>query len=105
MKIDRSFVSGLGKPVHEPGAKSGEKILSAIASLGEAFGLATVVEGVETIEQMDIVRKAGCTEMQGYLISRPVSASNVIGLIQQIKQRNALKEKRSETGPVHTSLY
>jgi EAL domain-containing protein (putative c-di-GMP-specific phosphodiesterase class I) len=94
MKIDRSFVTDLDESVHQQRERRGEKIVRAIASLGEAFGLTTVVEGIETTEQMNIARKAGCTEMQGYLISRPVPASDVANLIQQLIAKNKQWEIR-----------
>jgi diguanylate cyclase (GGDEF)-like protein len=92
MKIDRSFVKDIGQSTNQPDEQSGEKIVCAIASLGAAFGLTTVVEGIETTEQMEIARRAGCTEMQGYLISRPVPAANVSELIEQLEKRHLRRE-------------
>ncbi len=68
IKIDRSFVSG-GKSQDESMA-----IVRAIASLGASFGMTTVAEGVETPEQMSRIRHEGCTDVQGYFISRPISS-------------------------------
>ena len=83
IKIDRSFVSG------DPaaGAGNGMAIVRAVASLGAALGIATVAEGVETAEQMDRIRQEGCTDVQGYLISRPVSADAIRDLFA--RQSNA----------------
>ena len=50
----------------------GEAIIRAIAGLGKSLGMTTVAEGVETSEQMQRIRLEGCTDVQGYLISRPV---------------------------------
>ncbi len=71
IKIDRSFVSGK--------AAEGDSmaIIRAIASLGTSFGMTTVAEGVETAEQMQRIRQEGCTDVQGYLISRPISATDI----------------------------
>ncbi len=71
IKIDRSFVSGK--------AAEGDSmaIIRAIASLGASFGMTTVAEGVETAEQMQRIREEGCTDVQGYLISRPISATDI----------------------------
>ena len=71
IKIDRSFVSGR--------AAEGDSmaIIRAIASLGASFGMTTVAEGVETAEQMRRIRQEGCTDVQGYLISRPISANEI----------------------------
>ena len=71
IKIDRSFVSG-------PDEKgNNESLVKMIASLGTAMGVRTTAEGVETIEQMDSVRLAGCTDVQGYLLSRPMAATDL----------------------------
>ena len=59
-------------------------MVRAIASLGVALGLDTIVEGIETPHQRDIARVAGCTEMQGYLVSRPVPGTEVADLIARL---------------------
>ncbi len=73
IKIDRSFVSG----GPDEGAGDAMAIVRAVAGLGAALGIATVAEGVETPEQMDRIRREGCTDVQGYLISRPVPAAAI----------------------------
>ena len=75
IKIDRSFVSG-GATI-----KDSMAIVRAIASLGASFGMTTVAEGVETIDQMRRIRTEGCTDVQGYLISRPVSAADILKVL------------------------
>ncbi|MGH1570652.1 putative bifunctional diguanylate cyclase/phosphodiesterase [Methylobacterium sp. P31] len=71
IKIDRSFVKDLAaKP-------DGEAIIRAIAGLGKSLGMTTVAEGVETSEQMQRIRLEGCTDVQGYLISKPVPAEDL----------------------------
>ena len=72
IKIDRSFVSDLS------GKRDGEAIIRAIACLGRSLGMTTVAEGVETADQMERIRAEGCTDVQGYLISKPVSAAEVL---------------------------
>jgi EAL domain-containing protein (putative c-di-GMP-specific phosphodiesterase class I) len=75
IKIDRSFVRDL--------STSGDAaaIIRAIAGLGSSLGMRTTAEGVETQEQLDRLRAEGCTEVQGYLISRPRPASDLVDLI------------------------
>lgn len=75
IKIDQSFVSLMSQEAQS------EKIVSAIAGLGESFGIATTAEGVETTDQLEKLRAEGCTEVQGYLISRPVPAENIAELL------------------------
>jgi EAL domain-containing protein (putative c-di-GMP-specific phosphodiesterase class I) len=75
IKIDRSFVKDLsGKP-------DGDAIIRAIAGLGKSLGMTTVAEGVETPEQMQRIRDEGCTDVQGYLISRPIPADELLQFI------------------------
>jgi EAL domain-containing protein (putative c-di-GMP-specific phosphodiesterase class I) len=73
IKIDRSFISELGE--------SGDclAIIQAIINLGSSLGIPTLAEGVETKKQLEWLRQTGCTEMQGYLFSRPIPASKVAG--------------------------
>ena len=78
IKIDRSFVGTLGFS-HESAA-----IVRTIASLGANLGVETTAEGVETAEQLELVREAGCTAVQGFYFSKPCSASEVGRLIEQL---------------------
>jgi diguanylate cyclase (GGDEF)-like protein len=69
IKIDRSFVREV------TASANGAAIVRAIASLGASLGMETTAEGVETEEQLDLIRAEGCTEVQGFYFSpaRPVS--------------------------------
>ena len=78
IKIDRSFVGTLGVS-HESAA-----IVRTIASLGANLGVETTAEGVETAEQLELVREAGCTAVQGFYFSKPCSAADVSRLIEQL---------------------
>jgi len=69
LKIDRSFTSGL------PGDRKCCTLVSTILGLAQAFDLSTVAEGVEEQAQFDHLLRAGCSESQGYLHSRPLPAS------------------------------
>ena len=71
IKIDRSFVSGVGS---DAGSLS---IVRAVAALARGMGMTTIAEGVETGEQRDRIAAEGCTEMQGYLFSRPLPARDI----------------------------
>ncbi len=71
LKIDRSFVTGLGT---NPGDTI---IVEAIIGLAKTLGLATVAEGVETAEQRDELRALGCTFGQGYLFARPLAPGDL----------------------------
>ena len=56
-------------------------ILEAIASLGRQFGAQVVAEGVETEEQFELARSAGCSQAQGYLLARPMSLPELNALL------------------------
>ncbi len=65
VKIDRSFVSGLGSNPRD------EAIVRAVISLGSSLDMALVAEGVEEGSQADALHAAGCQYAQGYLFGRP----------------------------------
>jgi EAL domain-containing protein (putative c-di-GMP-specific phosphodiesterase class I) len=79
IKIDRSFISDLGR------SRDSAAIVRAIANLGASLGIETTAEGIETDEQRELVRRAGCTGMQGYLTSPPRPASEVAELIARLR--------------------
>jgi predicted signal transduction protein with EAL and GGDEF domain len=71
IKIDQSFVRELSSRA------DCLAIVQSIASLGANLGMATVAEGVETEDQFQQIRAAGCTEVQGYYFGRPKPASEL----------------------------
>ena len=68
MKVDRSFVVGLGT---DDGAMA---VTHAIVALARSLRLHLVAEGIETEAQAEVLRSMGCDELQGYLFSRPLQA-------------------------------
>ncbi len=70
LKIDRSFVDGLGR------SREDRAIVASIIDLAHAFGLTTIAEGVETAEQLAELKTLGCELGQGYLWSRPLAAAD-----------------------------
>ncbi len=68
LKIDRSFVAGVGE------SRNDEALTSAIVALAKRLDQRVVAEGVETEKQARFLRALGCDELQGYLFSRPVDA-------------------------------
>jgi predicted signal transduction protein with EAL and GGDEF domain len=71
LKIDQSFIRDLAS---RPESMA---IVRAVAGLGRSLGISTTAEGVETIDQLRTVKAEGCTQVQGYLLSRPVAPGDV----------------------------
>jgi diguanylate cyclase (GGDEF)-like protein len=94
IKIDQSFVRDMcRKP--DCGA-----IVRAVTGLSNELGMATTAEGVETREQFEVLTRAGCTEMQGYLFSPAVPAAAVPETIRTIAEALRPKAARPVPEPV-----
>ncbi|MET1035893.1 MAG: EAL domain-containing protein [Arthrobacter sp.] len=65
LKIDRSFVAGLGKN------RADSTLVETVIGLARGLGMTCVAEGVETADQMDLLRSLGCDLAQGYHLGRP----------------------------------
>ena len=81
IKIDRSFVRELGKE------NDCVAIIRAVTRLGSSLGMITTAEGVETEQQLEILRAEGCVQVQGYLFSRPKPKSEIAGMLKQLRPR------------------
>ena len=71
IKIDQSFVRGATMKGSRNGA-----IISSIVSLAEALGMETTAEGVETLDELDLVRMLGCSHIQGYIYEKALNAAS-----------------------------
>src|SRR5262249_8905319 len=71
IKIDRSFVQDMLF------RKDCQAIVRAVIGLAQSLGIATIIEGVETQDQLDAAKSDGCTEGQGYLLGRAMPNSEV----------------------------
>ena len=83
IKIDSSFIRDLGQ------RDVSLAIFRSIAALGMDLGITTTAEGIETREQLEIVRREGCKEVQGFFFSPPVRDSEVLACIKACAQRAA----------------
>ncbi|PTW59825.1 PAS domain S-box-containing protein/diguanylate cyclase (GGDEF)-like protein [Breoghania corrubedonensis] len=81
IKIDQSFVRTLAE---RPEASA---IVRALTGLGRSLSIATTAEGVETEEQLEHLRSEGCTQVQGYLFSRPLPAGDVAEILKRVFHR------------------
>ncbi len=71
VKIDRSFVRDLGI------TPQSSAVVTAIIALARSLGLRVIAEGVETLRQMEVLHRLGCSVMQGFLFSRPLAADDL----------------------------
>jgi diguanylate cyclase (GGDEF)-like protein/PAS domain S-box-containing protein len=85
LKIDKSFVDQLTVDAND------DAIARAIIALGRGLGLEVIAEGVDTEAQAEFLRREGCTEAQGFLFGRPVTADK---LMQGPYARDATAEAR-----------
>jgi EAL domain-containing protein (putative c-di-GMP-specific phosphodiesterase class I) len=72
IKIDKSFIQSM------PNHPDSMAIVCAIAGLARNLDIETTAEGVETAEQLALVGSVGCQSAQGYLLSRPVPAAELV---------------------------
>ncbi|MBQ5331096.1 MAG: EAL domain-containing protein [Oscillospiraceae bacterium] len=80
LKVDKSFVD-------EIGSKSKDyKIANSIIGMVRSIGIKTVVEGVESIEQYNILSKFGCDYIQGFLMSKPLSEKDAIDFVTEYEE-------------------
>lgn len=66
LKIDMSFVQAMVE------SETDRRIVELIINLAKAFGLSVIAEGVETAESLQMLRRMGCTRVQGFLLARPM---------------------------------
>lgn len=75
IKIDRTFVANLGSDHYD------DAIVRCILRLGRDLGIRITAEGIETIEQLQMLRRLGCDCGQGYLFARPMHPDDVPGFL------------------------
>ncbi|HYI41424.1 MAG TPA: EAL domain-containing protein [Allosphingosinicella sp.] len=75
IKIDQSFVRGAANPGSRNGA-----IVRAIVVLAESLGMDTTAQGAETIEELTLIRRLGCSQVQGFVFARPLPADEALAL-------------------------
>ena len=76
LKVDQAFTSQLGR------GNEGEIFFTAIVSMAKALGMKVIAEGVETAEQLAILRKLTCDEVQGYHVARPLMPEEMAGVLR-----------------------
>jgi EAL domain-containing protein (putative c-di-GMP-specific phosphodiesterase class I) len=76
LKVDRAFTAQLCR------GREGVAFFRAIVSMAHVLGMSVVAEGVETLEELQILADMGCDEVQGYYISRPLPATDAARLLR-----------------------
>lgn len=71
LKLDKSFIDGMG-------IARGKHIVETVVHLAAGLSLKTIAEGIETVEQRDMLAEMGCDIIQGYLLSQPIPLSDII---------------------------
>ncbi|MBO1325166.1 EAL domain-containing protein [Acetobacter sp. TBRC 12305] len=90
IKIDGTFVRDA---VERPDCAA---VVQAVATLGRRLGVSTVAEGVETQAHLDRVREEGCSEVQGYLFSRPLPNEHDAPIVEELNRVEALKRQAAQ---------
>jgi len=100
VKIDKSFTQDVVEN------KNDQAILEAIKVMSKGFGFYTLAEGVESMEQLQVITEKGCRFAQGYFFSRPVPLEQVFSilkkeneftaLVMKAKERNHIQEEKAQ---------
>lgn len=77
VKIDRSFISGMTTQ------SDSRAVVHAICSLCSSLGIETIAEGVESVHEVQVLKREGCTQGQGYLYSAAVPISNTLSFFEE----------------------
>ncbi|MBN8844508.1 MAG: EAL domain-containing protein [Sphingomonadales bacterium] len=106
IKIDQSFVRG----ATVPGSRNGA-IIAAIVALADALEMETTAEGIESLDQLDLIRKLNVSHVQGYVYSKPVGHAELIDHAEvgswtikpsgPAKQRNDRFQMFRKVGAIH----
>jgi diguanylate cyclase (GGDEF)-like protein len=110
IKIDQSFV----RNATEPGSRN-SAIISAIVALAEALGMDTTAEGIETLDQLELIRSLRVSHIQGYVYSKPVKNDHLTERLAEgewiipptghAKQRHKRISMFRKVGAVHENHY
>jgi diguanylate cyclase (GGDEF)-like protein/PAS domain S-box-containing protein len=92
LKIDRSFIQSL------PGDPERATIVGAVVAMAHTLGMKVVAEGVETEDQLELVRRLGCDQVQGFLLGRPLSAGQLAAHLKSLPASQLPTEMKLRLG-------
>ncbi|MBP6299532.1 MAG: EAL domain-containing protein [Arenimonas sp.] len=90
LKIDKSFICEIGPNAND------NTLVKTIIALGHSLGMTVIAEGVEIEEHVQLLREFGCDEIQGYLLAKPMLASDCLAFIQEHEEKNELLDAASQ---------
>ena len=85
LKIDDSFV----REAHR--RRESEQVAEAIIAIARSFDLEVIAEGVESVEELSVVRALGCNTVQGYLVAKPLRPEQVLDFVSSYDQTLSFK--------------
>ena len=85
IKMDMSFVRDM---IHD---RRSAAVVHAVVGLAADLGVVVTAEGVETLEQLDQLRRQGCTEIQGYLFSRAMPGERIPHLLEELRRSGSVE--------------
>ncbi len=93
LKIDRAFISDCSESIEA------RTLVKAIIAMAHGLGLQVIAEGVESRDQLDLLRRYGCDRIQGYLLGHPMSSEQLLKLAESrpdpdhVKQRSVVRDQ------------
>jgi len=78
IKVDRSFVQGAAQ-----GNRESLAIIRAVVAMAQSLEMTTTAEGVETAEEVELIRSLGCNKIQGYYFGRPMEPAEAVALLRR----------------------
>jgi EAL domain-containing protein (putative c-di-GMP-specific phosphodiesterase class I) len=87
IKIDRSFVARISE------IDTSRTIIKSVVALGRGLRMSIVAEGIETEFEAEMMAQFGCTELQGFFFSRPLTAEGMIEFLKSFKPRPSARKR------------
>ena len=84
IKVDRTFVQGAAQ-----GSAESLAIINAVVAMAKSLDMTTTAEGVETIEEVELIRNLGCDKIQGFYFGRPMTSADALRLFSPLSRLSA----------------